>query len=273
MRLCFSSLGCPDYSIDEIVSCAVKYGFDGVEIRTVQHTVALWDVPELSGDVALKTARKKFDDAGLTVPVVGASGSFAITGEVHRREQMELLKKWAEIAQYLGAPYLRVFCGPVPEGKTIEECIKSDIEGYNEAIPLMKKYGVTLLLETHDSFSASKSLLPVIEGLNGMAGVIWDILHPIRFGESIEETVRNLAPYIKHVHIKDSKVFSADSFDFELPGNGILPIPEIITKLKEINYSAYLCFEWERGWHPEIAHCDTAFPHFINYVQKLLRYA
>ncbi|GHT70826.1 hypothetical protein FACS1894110_22930 [Spirochaetia bacterium] len=36
--------------------------------------------------------------AGLEVPVVGASGSFAKAGEAHRREQTEQLKKWAEIA-------------------------------------------------------------------------------------------------------------------------------------------------------------------------------
>jgi sugar phosphate isomerase/epimerase len=270
MNLCFSSLGCPDYNIDQIAACGKKYGFHGVEIRTVRNTVKLWEIPELTGSAALKTARRKFDDAGLKVPVVGASGSFAKAGEAHRREQMEQLKKWAEIAQALGAPYLRVFGGPVPEGQTIEECVKWDIDGYGEAVPLMNNYGVTLLLETHDSFSTSTSLLPIIEGLNGKIGVIWDILHPIRFGEPFEETARNLAPYIKHVHIKDSKVFSPQGFDFELPGNGTMPIPQMIESLKSIQYTGWLCFEWEKGWHPEIAHCDIAFPHYMNYIKKYI---
>ncbi|MDR0998249.1 MAG: sugar phosphate isomerase/epimerase [Treponema sp.] len=270
MKLSFSSLGCPDYTIDQIVACAEEYGYDGVEIRTVQNTVKLWELPDLSGAAALKIAKKKFDDAGLEIPVVGASGSFAKAGKDHQQEQLEQLKQYGEIAQGLGAPYIRVFGGPVPEGQTMEECVKWDIEGYEKAIPVMEQFGVTLLLETHDSFSKSESLLPIIVGLKEKIGVIWDILHPIRFGEAFEDTARNLKPYIKHVHIKDSKVFNEKAFDFELPGNGSMPIPKLIENLRSISYNGYLSFEWERGWHPEIPSCEVAFPHYINYMRKYM---
>jgi sugar phosphate isomerase/epimerase len=113
-------------------------------------------------------------------------------------------------------------------------------------------------------------LLPIINGLKGKIGVIWDILHPIRFSEPFEVTAHNLKPYIKHVHIKDSKVFNEEYFDFELPGNGSMPIPRLIENLKSISYEEYLSFEWEKGWHPEIFHCDIAFPHYISYIKKYL---
>ena len=267
MKLSFSTLGCHDYNLDQIIACAVKYGFDGVELRHVDKNVKLWETKDLN-TAALPAAKKKFNDSGIDVPVIGASTSFAKPGEESGRAQLDDLKRWAEIAQALDCPYIRVFGGPVPEGQSMEDTVKYDIEGYNEAIPQIARYNVTILFETHDSFSTSKNLLPVLKGLEGSFGVVWDILHPYRFGESVEDTFSNLRPYIKHLHLKDSKVFSDKGADFMLMGEGKVPAPQIIDLMKNSGYSGYYSFEWERGWHPEIPHCDIAFPHYVNYMKQ-----
>jgi len=268
MKLSFSTLGCHDYTLDQIISCGKKFGFGGVELRHVENNVKHWELPDFASAAALAVSKKKFGDAGLEVCVVGASGSFAKAGLAHRREQTELFKRWAEVAQGLGCPYIRVFGGPVPEGQTMEETLKWDVEGYNEAFPLISKYGVTMLFETHDSFAASKGLLPLLNMLEGSFGVIWDILHPLRFGEPIEETYRNLKAWLKHVHMKDSRVFSETEFDFMFPGEGVLPIPRIMELLASGGYNGYYSFEWERGWHPEIASCELAFPSYVRYMRR-----
>jgi sugar phosphate isomerase/epimerase len=269
MKLSFSTLGCPDYTIDEIIAAAKKYSYHGVELRTVESTVNLWEVGDLNSR-SLERTRKKFEAAGLEVVVVGTGGSFAAASEEKRREQTDQLKRWAEIARGLDCPYLRVFGGPVPGGQTMEETLKWDIEGYNQVLPLMKSYGITLLFETHDSFSRSPALLPLLKGLTGEAGVIWDILHPYRFGEALETTWKGLGPYVRHVHLKDSRVFSEKGFDFSLPGEGLVPIPELLGILKANAYGGYLSFEWEKGWHPEIPSCQIAFPRFIEYITPYL---
>ena len=268
MKLSFSTLGCHDYTLDQIISCGKKFGFDGVELRHVENNVKLWETPDFCSPASLAAAKRKLSGAGLPVCVVGASGSFAQAGLEHRKEQIELFKRWAEVAQGLDCPYIRVFGGPVPEGQSMEETLKWDAEGYNEAFPLIAKYGVTMLFETHDSFAASKGLVPLLKMLEGSFGVVWDILHPLRFGEPIEETCRNLGPWLKHIHIKDSKVFSETEFDFMLPGEGVLPIPRIMELLKSGAYDGYYSFEWERGWHPEIASCELAFPAYIRYMRR-----
>jgi sugar phosphate isomerase/epimerase len=269
MKLSVSTLGCHDYTVDQIVAAAAKYGYDGVELRMVEKTVKLWELKDFSS-AAIAATKRKFTDAGLAVPVVGASTSFAAAGTAHRAAQMEDLKRWAEVAQGMGSPYVRVFGGPVPEGQTMAETLKWDIEGYNEAVPIMAAYGVTLLFETHDSFSTSAGLLPLVKGINGTTGIIWDILHPLRHGESIEDTWKGLGPYVRHVHIKDSREYSSDNFDFMLMGEGTVPVPQILSLLKTGGYEGYLCFEWERGWHPEIPSSDIAFPQYIEYMRKLL---
>jgi sugar phosphate isomerase/epimerase len=275
MKLAFSTLGCHEYSVDEIIACAVKYGFDGVELRHVEKNVRLWETPDLKPET-IGTTKKKFNDAGIEVAVVGTSVSFAFPEENVRRRHLDDLKRWAEVAQSLSCPYVRVFAGPVPEGGVMEESLKNNIEGYSEAQPLIAPYGIQLLFETHDNFSTSNTILPLLDGLNkpkdsgGIFGVVWDVLHPLRCGENVEETWENLKPYVKHIHIKDSFVFSETEADFKLCGEGKVPIPKIIELLKKDNYSGYLSFEWERGWHPEIAHCDIAFPHYAEYMKKLL---
>lgn len=64
----------------------------------------------------VKDRKEKIDDAGLEIPVIGASGSLAKAGQDHQREQLDQLKRYGEIA--------RVFGGLIPEGQTIEECVK-----------------------------------------------------------------------------------------------------------------------------------------------------
>lgn len=269
MKLAFSSLSCPSCDVDSLIRMAVHYGFEGLELRTLQNTINLWDIPDFAPG-ALPMTCDKLRQAGLEVLVVGTSVSFAKPDPGSRETQLNLVRKFSAIAKGLNCPFLRVFGGPIPEGGTYEEVLARDIEGYREAIQIAESYGVTLLFETHDDFSTSGALLPLLEGVEGKAGVIWDILHPYRFGEPMETTCEMLLPYVRHVHIKDSCVYSKNGFDIALPGEGSIPIRQAVSLLKDAGYDRYLCFEWEKHWHPEIQDADTALPHFMKYMKEIL---
>ena len=269
MKLAFSPLSCPSCNVDELIRMARKYGYDGVELRTLENTINLWELEDFSPSMLPATC-EKFRLAGLQVLVVGTSISFAKTDPGNKEKQLDLLKKFSLIARGLDCPYLRVFGGPIPEGQTYGEVLSRDIEGYREAISIAEYYGVKLLFETHDDFSTSTAMLPLLEGTGGKAGVIWDILHPYRFGESMETTCKHLIPYVCHVHIKDSAVYSKDGFDIALPGQGRVPIPLAVSLLKEAGYEGYLCFEWEKHWHPDIANADISLPHYVQYMREIL---
>ena len=267
MKLAFSSLSCPSCTVDEIIQFALKYGFQGVELRTVQSTIDLWDLEDFSME-ALPETRRRFENAGLEVVVVGTSISFAKEEPGWRSRQLELLEKFCVIAQGLGCPYLRVFGGPIPPGSTYEAVLERDIDGYRQAVETAASYGVTLLFETHDDFSTSAALLPLLEAVGSRAGVIWDILHPYRFGEPMEITCQNLLPYLRHVHVKDSSRYSGEGFNIILPGQGTVPIREALSLLKDCGYEGYLCFEWEKHWHPEIQEAELALPEYVNYMRR-----
>ena len=268
MKLAFSSLACPSCTVDELICKAKQYGFEGIELRTLENTVNLFDLEAFQPEHIHETYQK-FNQAGLPVLVIGTSVSFAKPDTGHRETQLEIIKKFCILAQGLHCPYLRVFGGVIPEGQTYEQVLARDIDGYKEAAEIAAFHGIKLLLETHDDFSMSSAQLPLLKALDGSLGVIWDILHPYRWGEDMETTCKNLAPYLCHVHIKDSCHYSRNGFDIALPGKGVIPIPNAISLLKRIGYDGFLCFEWEKHWHPEIPDADISLPCYIDYMKQI----
>jgi sugar phosphate isomerase/epimerase len=265
-QLGFSTIGCPDYTIEQVVRLAVETGLRGVEIRFVRGTTDLVSLPEFSPR-QLPETRKRFDDAGLQVVAIDTSVHMNSLDPAVRAENLQAAKKYLEIAVALGAPHLRVFGGGIPEGQTKEETREATASGLSEIAELTFAAGVQSLLETHDSYSTSASVTGLFSaGASQHLGILWDSLHTFRHGETAEQSWAALGPRIRHVHVKDSTQADADFFDFALTGEGIVPIPHILGVLRAGGYERYVHFEWEKGWHPEIADPEVAIPHFARYM-------
>jgi len=269
-RLGFSTIGCPNYDIDQIIELASSNGFEGVELRFVRGTIDLASLEEFAPSNIVGT-RQRFNDAGIEVVGVDTSVRMNSLDPKIRSEQLELAKRNLAIAEGLGASFLRVFGGAIPEGQTEGATRGAIAEGLSRVADLTAVSEVSTLLETHDSFSTSESILDLYaNGASENLAVLWDSLHTFRHGEAPEYTWQQLGPHVRHVHVKDSTQASADSFDFALTGEGNVPIPTIIRVLRNVNYEGFVSFEWEKGWHSEIAEPEVAIPHFARYIAGLL---
>jgi fatty-acyl-CoA synthase len=104
---------------------------------------------------------------------------------------------------------------------------------------------------------------------SGSAGAIWDILHPLRFGEPVAETSQRLGARLKSVHIKDGHKPADGGTDWPLVplGEGNVPVPEILSLLHKAGYDGWLVVEWEKKWHPNLAEPEVALPQH----EKLMR--
>lgn len=263
----FSTLGCPNYSVDEVIAMAVANGYRGVEIRFIRGTIDLASLPEFSGS-GLAETRQKFEDAGIAVVGVGTSLRMVSLDLDVRSKQIEAARVNTAIAAGLGAKYLRVFGGPVPKEQERERTLDAIAAGLGKISELSSQSGVTSLLETHDDFSRSASILDLYRrGMSESVEVLWDTLHSYRHGESAEETWAALGPRIRLVHVKDATVATPDTFDFALTGEGRVPVGGFIELLKAKGYDGFVNFEWEKGWHPEIAEPEIALPHFKQWVR------
>ena len=266
LALGFSTIGCPDYDIDQVIALARDNGLKGVEIRHLRGTVDLPSLEEFS-PARIGETRRKFEDAGLSVVCIGTSVRMNSLDPEVRRKQMDAARVGADIAARMGAPYLRVFGGPLPPDQDRERTLDAIAQGLGEVAELTAKAGVESLLEVHDDFSTSPAVLDLYaRGCSEKLAVLWDTLHSWRFGETAEFTWSQLGPRVRHVHLKDSTQATPKGFDFALIGEGTVPVLSFVDLLKRVGWNGYLHFEWEKGWHPEIAGPEIAIPHFARYM-------
>lgn len=270
MKLSFSTLGCPEYDVDQVIQIARRCGYDGVEIRMLRGEAALHTLEEFE-PTQIEATRKKFSSCGLEVVCISTGLRYTALEPEEIKGQQELTKRNVDIAAGLGARYIRVFGGPLPEDQDREETLKRIREGLAYAARVGESKGVQVLLETHDSFSTSTQICELLgdAGIDNL-GVLWDILHPYRHGETFAETFSALGHWIRHVHVKDSASFSDEGFDLTLVGEGVLPIGEAVGLLRSGGYRGYLSLEWEKAWHPEIEDAEVAFPRYIEVMKELL---
>lgn len=261
----FSTIGCPNYDIPQVVELARANGFTGIEIRFLRGTVDIAALPEFT--TGLAETRRRFDDAGIKVVGINTGVRMLSLDPAVREQQRAAARANLVIAQGLGANYLRLFGGPIPPEQDRERALDAIAEGLGEIADLTLAGGVHSLIETHDSFCRADTILDLYRrGASDNLGVLWDTLHSYRHGDSGEETWSKLGERIRLVHVKDAYVATPQKFDFALTGEGTVPVAGFLDLLERENYDGYVNFEWEKGWHPEIAEPEVAIPHFARYI-------
>ena len=45
MKICFSTLACPAWTLDQVVNIAASSGYDGIELRFLEGEDSLWKLP------------------------------------------------------------------------------------------------------------------------------------------------------------------------------------------------------------------------------------
>src|SRR5690349_7725741 len=120
MRLAFSTLGCPNYELEDVLRAAREYGFAGAELRALGGGLELLARPEFAPG-AVEGTRRRLEAAGLSVCCVDTSCAFHDPEEGERRRQVELALRHCGLAAALGSPLIRVFPDRIQPGATREE--------------------------------------------------------------------------------------------------------------------------------------------------------
>ena len=263
MNICFSTLGCTDRSLANILDLAVNYGMGGLEIRGIGSRMSNSDIPELSEEKTDETV-KMFGAAGIKPIVLGTSCKF------HDAEKLDkAIKEGREsidIASHLKIPYIRVFGNNIVGDHA--ECAARVANGIAQLCEYACGTGVSVLLEVHGDFITVETLSPIVEKLRAYDnfGLIWDIAHTHRvYREGWREFYDVMKLHIRHVHIKD--VRDSDN-KLVLPGQGNIPIKAIVDTLLSDSYSGYFSLEWEKKWHPELDDIEVALSYFTKLLSK-----
>lgn len=242
-RLAFSTLGCPGLPLTDVAALARTTGWTALELRAAADEPVHIGLSTSQRQEAAATLR----DGGAT-PLAVASYVKAASEAVDDAACVADLLAHAALAADLGCPFVRVFPGAHEPGPEADARAAHRLRTAADDLP----DGVMLLLETHDSHPRGVDIARVLAAVDdARVGAIWDLLHPWRHGEPASDTLIALAPWLRHVQIKDAR--SATDRAPVFLGTGGVPLAEMLLLLRLHGYAAALSLEWEAKWYPDAA--------------------
>ncbi len=279
-------LGCSSWSYHKAITagridqrewmrrCARELELDGVELLDLHFPST--DLPYL------RELKRWATGLHLTMSCASVSNDFGRPTLEERQAELEKVKRWVEIAQFLGAPILRVLAGwPPPEPsadpggarpgiggivrrltglrpRSIKEALWPEmVERLRESASYAAEKGVVLALENHDRGGFTGTAQEV-ERCLAEVGSPWLrlCLDTGDYGDlrSIERTLSQAV----HVH---AKLFDLDDEGVEQR----LDWERIMAILRAGHYRAFLSIEYEGDEDAE-----TAVPRGVRYLRRLL---
>lgn len=272
MKIAFTTLGCPEWSLNQISESARQLAYDGVELRFIAGNMDLLSAPELTVNQA--QSLRSMRDVNIEICCLDSSVRFDDPSASTRAEQLQCGRQYIDLAQAMGVPYVRVFGDTFAKADSPARVMDWVVDGLQRLAAHAERTDVSVLLESHGDFSRADLLCEVMQRVNApQAGILWDVHHPWRFhGESPQQTVASIGRWIRHTHWKDSVPTKDDArgYRYVLFGEGELPMRDFVGALRTMQYDGWLSLEWEKKWHPSIDEPEVAFPQFIGKMRELL---
>jgi len=219
---------------------AKRFGYDYIELWGARPHAYPYDLK--NGDIEeIKRLIKKYD-----MPVLGYTPemnaypySFMIGSETMRQDSMNYLKISMDMAKEMGATFTLISAShagyETSKAEIRERLYKSlrELEAYASSINHILVLEALTHFESNVCTSANdlREILDEIDSphLKGMC----DIVPPFVQAESIMAYFNKLQDKMFHMHIVDSDGSSDTHF---LPGEGRLPLNELMAELKDISY-------------------------------------
>lgn len=272
MKTSFTTLACPNWSLETIVRKAAECGFDGIDFRGTDQGLDITVQEQFQSGLA--ESRRLIDDHGLITSGVSSSISLCEADRLH--DNIEEAKRTIEVANGLGAAQVRVF-GNGDESADLSERVAVAKDCMDSIHALDGADQVDWLLEIHDIWLTSEDCNAMLDAVGRhQLGILWDIGHSTRIGtEPFEKTYEGLEDSIPCVHLKDAvyepdhEYAMKDGWRYVLPGTGELPIAEAVRHLKKNNFDGWYVFEHEKRWHPSIEEPEEAIKAYLNWIRAI----
>ncbi len=266
--LAFSTLGCPDWTFEHAAEQAAANGYAALEVRVLDGQI-------IPSDLAPQRRREMqavLDRTGVEIIALGLSTRFTSPDANARAANLEELRRYIELAEDMGVPMVRTFGGNIEDGSTLDQAIGWVAENLSAVAPFAEQHNVTVLLETHDAFCRGAEVARALQPVDSPnIAAVWDVHHPFRMGESIEDTWHLIGARTHHVHIKDARLRPDGSWQLVLLGEGEVPCHDVLKLLAHEGYQGAISAEWEKKWHPEIEEPEIALPQHAQVLRQWMQ--
>ncbi|WP_276503433.1 TIM barrel protein [Terrimonas pollutisoli] len=267
--LSFSTLGCPDWTFEQITDFAVKHGFKGLEIRGILRQIDLTKAEPFATEEKRAATMTMMKEKGLVFVNLGSSATLHFANEAERKKNLDDGRKFIDLARQINCPFIRVYPNNFPRDQEKQQTMDLIAKGLLELGEYGKSRNVKVLMETHGEVVKTEDLAGIMQAAShSHVGLVWDPCNMWTVTkESPTAMYQQLKKYIHHTHIKDAKLVDGKP-QYVLLGQGEVPIFEAIDALAKDNYKGYFSFEWEKLWHPELLDPEIAFADYPLAMKK-----
>lgn len=263
MKAAFSTLGCPDWSLEEALDHGAAYGYGGVELRLLDGRPL--EAP--SPPAVHARVRSALAGSGLTLVGLGSTIRLA---EGEPAALSRELAGYCELAAEWSAPLVRVFGGTLDAAQPRPEALGRIARALEQALHAARQLGVVIAIETHDDFSAAARLAELLALVpDAGVGAIWDVMHTWRMGERPEQVWALLGQRVVDVHVKDAHRLATGRWRQVLLGAGEIDVPACLCQLRTGGYSGWLVTEWEKSGQPHLEEPEVALPQHLQVMRDL----
>lgn len=236
-------------SLEDFVRTCAELGLEGTELTS-------YYFPENFDHAYLRQLKGLCFRLGLDVSGTAVGNNFCLPPGEKRQEQIDLVKRWVDNAEILGAPVIRIFSGKPEGGQSREEAHRLAVQGMEECCAYAALHGVYLALENHGGLT---------DTVESMLTLVRDVQSPW-FGVNVDSgnfhsqdiygDLAKIAPYALNVQIKVS-----------VKPEGGRRQPSDLSKLaaifREAGYRGYIVLEYEDPEDPR-----TACPRHVAELRK-----
>jgi sugar phosphate isomerase/epimerase len=236
-------------TLEEFVVECRRMGLDGVELTS-------YYFPSTDRSYLHELKRHCFRQ-GMHILATAVGSNFALADEARRREQVEMTRQWIDHSVVLGAPCIRVFGGPIPQGHTEVEAMRWAVACLRECIDYGAERGVMIALENHGGItSTAQQVLRLVEELQSpWFGINLDLGN---FRNDPYKEIELCAPCAITAHAKRSMTSGE--------GHVRIDYARVAEILRRNDYAGYLSVEYEDADDPR-----TAVPAFVEYLKQCCR--
>jgi len=211
----------------------------------------------------MPAAKRRAEELGLAISAY-AIGNNCVQPDAQERRKVEAaLREGVETALALGTTRVRVFSGEAHPDVTPEQGLAYIVEVLAAGARYAAERGVTLVLENHGLFAGrGEQVRAIIEQVAspGLRANL-DTGNFLLVGQSPSDAVRQLAPLVAYVHLKDFRPVGPDfagevyrdlagrPFSGAVVGQGEVDLADVLGVLRGAGYDGWLSLEFEGPEH------------------------
>jgi len=236
-----------DMSIGRWASIARQEGLDAIDLSVIlisNHTSKY-----------LNYLKNDISSEGMSVTMITTYPDFTHPDRQRREREIEYTRYDIAISAELGAKYLRILAGQAHPNTSVESGISLVVDSFKQLDEVASRHNVKLLFENHskpsvwqyNDFSHPTDIfLEIFEKLKDTdIGINFDTGNTLVYGDDPLPVMEQVIERIETIHVADTA--QRGKLAPVVIGEGIVPIENIFTRLKEHGFDGWLCIEEASG--------------------------